>query len=115
MTNDLQNNAFALHKCIGNESHCEPAAVIVRDGHHAGTLFAWTGEDWIVVDLEIRRYVGRVARLAVVTTKEDADPDDGLNQSAIGCDLEVPGGEWIVDAEDLTGLQDLIVVLWEQD
>ena len=118
---DLKNNAFALAEAIGRESHCTPASVIVRDGHHRGVLFAWTGEVWIVVDLENRQWIGEYERLAVVTLHNEADPDNGLNQVCLACDLETPNGEWVLDAEALAEIRhnetyndDDLESLWEQ-
>lgn len=56
-----------------------------------------------------------------MTLAESADQDAadrGLHLTSVACDLEVPGGEWVVDAEDLDALRegygDDLVVLWEQ-
>lgn len=116
MTTTLNNNAFVLAKLIGQDRHCEPASMVCRDGHHKGTMFSWFEGEWIVTDLENREFRGVVDRLAVVTL-DNADPDYGLNQAALGIDLEC--GEWVIDAEDLIGLQctygDSLVVKWVQD
>jgi hypothetical protein len=118
----LQHNSFALASAIGQEGHCAPAARTVRDGHHRGALFAWDGREWTVVDLENREWTGRYKRLAVVTLHPIDDyeqADDGLNQAALGIDLETPGGEWVIDADDLGELQitygNGLTVLWIQE
>ena len=122
----LKNNSLGLDSAIGREAHCAPASVVVRDGHHLGTLFSWTGDGWIVVDLENRNYVGDHSRLAVVSLVASAEDslgfiaaDRGLNQCCLACDFEVPGGEWVVDASDLDSLRDTykdnLEVLWAQD
>lgn len=91
---------------------------LITDGHHNGTLFAWTGGGWVVTDLEREKCLGSFGRLAVVSLDTmEADADAGLNQTAIGFDMDV--GEWVVNADDLDDLQDTygaaLVVLWEQD
>ena len=107
------NNAFALNEALSKKSH-----LTVRDRWHRGSLFVWTGEVWVAVDLEKREWIGEYSRLAVVTLVGEADPDNGLNQVCLACDLEVAGGEWIVDAAELCALQeawgDDLEVLWEQ-
>ena len=118
MTSTLKGNAFVLDRAVREYSRLAPASAICRDGHHKGTLFTWLGEQWSVVDLENREFHGFHDRLAVVTIGEDVDADDGLNQAALGIDLEVPGGEWVVDADDLEELRetygDTLEVVWEQ-
>lgn len=118
----LTNTAFHLATAIDADGHCEPASRIVRDGSHKGTMFSWINGDWIVVDLENRKYLGTVKRLAVVTldASDDQDrADNGLNQKSLGCDLDTEGGEWVVDADELDNLResygDELIVLWEQD
>ena len=121
----LCNNSFSLASAIGSDSHCEPASRIVRDGSHFGTMFSWVQEKWVVVDLENRNFIGTFDRLAVVSLAsdeerdEELDADSGLNQAALGCDLDCPQGEWVVDADDLSDLRetygDALVVLWEQE
>lgn len=116
----LTNNAAALATAIDGGRHCEPASRIVRDAHHAGTLFTWVDRCWVVYDLENRRCLGRHDRLAVVTVTQQQAGDDvadaGLNQCCLACDLEA--GEWVVDAGDLPELRqtygDVLTVLWEQ-
>jgi len=117
----LENNAFSLATAIGSEGHCEPASRICRDGHHLGTMFSWDGREWIVVDLENKKFLGTYDRLAVVTLNPDDDEsqaDRGLNQSSLGCDLECPSGEWVIDADEIEQLQEIygdnLIVLWEQ-
>ena len=121
MTADLDNNSLALARAMDAEEHCRPGSVIVRDGSHAGTLFTWIEDRWIVYDLENRQPRGERDRIAVLTVEPDGDPDQadrGLNQLCLACDLETPRGEWIVDAEDLPELREQyganLVVLWEQ-
>ena len=115
------NNSFSLRTAISNDRHCEPASRIVRDGSHFGTMFSWVQEKWVVVDLENRNFIGTFDRLAVVSlaSDEELDADSGLNQAALGCDLDCPQGEWVVDADDLSDLRetygDALVVLWEQE
>lgn len=69
----MTNTAFHLATAIDADGHCEPASRIVRDGSHKGTMFSWIDGDWVVVDLENRKYLGTVKRLAVVTL--DASDD----------------------------------------
>ena len=118
----LKNVAFHLATAIGAEGHGEPAARLVRDGHHSGTLFCWDGDEWVVTDIENRRYVGTYKKLAVVELipvegGDGNDADNGLNQTQLGCDLDC--GEYVVDADDMDHLRDIygenLVVLWEQD
>lgn len=124
---NLDHNTLALEEAV---SAGEPTTVVVGDGQHRGTaLFLDTSCSdpgvWWVLDLEGRKFRGRIARLAVVTlypslddSADDADPDDGLNQAACAVDLEVPGGEWVVDAEGLPALLEqygeALGVLWVQ-
>ena len=118
----LENNAFHLATAIDADSHCEPASRVVRDGHHKGTIFSRCEGKWYATDLEGKKFLGSCERLAVVTldgTGYEDSADHGLNQIALGVDLECPGGEWIVDADDLVSLSDTygdeLVVKWEQD
>lgn len=117
MTATLKNNAFALNRAIESERHCQPGAMVCRDGHHKGTIFAWHENKWHVTDIENREYLGGYLRLAVVTLAGDADPENGLNQHSLGIDLEC--SEWIIDADELEGLQeaygDDLEVVWEQE
>lgn len=121
MSATLTNNAHHLATAIEVGRHCEPASRIVRDGNHDGTLFTWTGREWIVFDLDGNDFRCRCDRIAVVTLRP-GDPDAadrGLHQAAIGWDMEVqPEGEWVIDAEDLDSLRktygDELVVRWEQ-
>ena len=117
----LTNNARHLATAIENDRHCEPASRIVRDGQHDGTLFTWLGREWVVYDLDNHQLCCRCDRLAVVSLHSDDsdDADNGLNQAAIGFDMEAqPHGEWVIDAEDIDSLRegygDKLVVLWEQ-
>ena len=117
----LDNNSFALATAVDQDGHCEPASRVVRDGHHSGTMFSWFDGEWHVLDLENREYIGKFHRLAVVTIEPDGDEfqaDRGLNQTAIGFDMEVDGGEWIVDADELDNLRETygeqLTVCWEQ-
>jgi len=72
---ELKNNAYVLVQALDQTSYA-----VVRDGHHRGTLFAWTGEVWLVCDLEDMRSTRREAkRIAVVTLHNEADADSGLN------------------------------------
>lgn len=119
MDTELTGNARAL--AIATEYDCQfgPASRIVRDGHHCGTLFTWVERRlWVVYDLENSRCLGEHDRLAVVTVNED-EADRGLNQCCLACDLDVTGGEWVVDADELHELRrvygDTLTVLWEQD
>lgn len=121
MKTDLNNNALALLRAMDTDDHCRPGSVIVRDGSHSGTLFTWVGDQWIVYDLENQTHRGEYDRIAVVTLEPDGtedQPERGLNQACIACDLEVKYGEWVVDAIDLEDLRerygDDLVVLWEQ-
>ncbi len=120
-TANLTNNSAALHSAFKSDRHCSPATVLVGDGHHKGTLLTWVGDRWVVYCLEGRESLGEFDRLAVVTLAATADHDaaeHGLNQSQVACDLEVPGGEWVVDAGDLDELREGygtdLIVLWEQ-
>jgi len=122
MHTTLTNNAAALYAATQSDRHCEPATVLVRDGHHDGTLLTWVRNRWVVYSLDGRESLGEIDRLAVVTLDRNADPDaadNGLNQTQIACDLEVLGGEWIVDADELDSLRDTygetLVLLWEQN
>ena len=119
----LTNNAAALAAAIDAGRHCEPASRIVRDGHHAGTLFTWVdNRRWVVCDLENpARMYGWHDRLAVVTVTQQCRGEDvadnGLNQCCLACDLEA--GEWVVNADnDLPDLRqtygEVLEVLWEQ-
>ena len=119
------NNSFSLRTAISNDPHCEPASRIVRDGAHLGTMFSWLNGHWIAVDLENRNFIGTFDRLAVLSLAsdeerdEELDADSGLNQVALGCDLDCSRGEWVVDADDLSDLRetygDTLIVLWEQE
>ena len=117
----LVNNSLSLATAIGSDRHCEPASRIVCDGAHFGTMFSWHRDRWIAVDIENRNFIGTFERLAVVSLASDIelDADNGLNQEALGCDLECPHGEWVVDAEALSDLRETygeaLVVLWEQE
>lgn len=120
-TKNITGNAYALSQAMEQEDHCRPGSVIVRDGSHSGTLFTWVGDSWIVYDLENHDCRGEYGRIAVVTLEPDGtddQPERGLNQVCLACDLEVKHGEWAVDADDLQGLReaygDDLVVLWEQ-
>lgn len=118
MAATLKNNAFALASAIEATAHCRPGTALVIDGHHRGTLFTWLGKEWAVTCLEQRKFMGTHARIAVVAlTDADADADDGLNQAALGIDLEC--GEWVVPTEELPalceGYGDALEVLWEQE
>lgn len=123
-TTKLDNNAFALNRAMREFGHCEPASAICRDGHHSGTLFTWLPDSscWVVFDIENRQHRGIFDRLAVVSLEPSDEPDradDGLNQAALGMDMESqPAGEWIVDADDLDSLResygDELTVIWEQ-
>ena len=109
---ELKNNAYVLVQALDQTSYA-----VVRDGHHRGTLFAWTGEVWLVCDLEDMRSTRREAkRIAVVTLHNEADADSGLNQACLGCDLEA--GEWVLDADDIAEMrvayEDDLESLWEQ-
>jgi len=132
-------NAYRLARAIGQERpgsvrsttrrparfwNCSPSTVIVSDQDHKGTLFAWDGRGWLAVDLG-NNYVlgrcGRYARLAVVTLDSPIAPGPINLRTAggcLGCDLDVPWGEWIVDVDDLADLQDYygdeLEVIWQQ-
>jgi hypothetical protein len=121
MNATLTNNAAALHAATQCDRHCAPATVLVRDGGHKGTILTRVENRWVVYCLENREARGEFDRLAVVTLADEAAydaADNGLNQSSVACDLEVPGGEWVVDADDLDALREGyggdLVVLWEQ-
>lgn len=117
----VAGNGEHLASALTEGGDClKPLARVVCDGHHNGTLFVWRGDEWIVVDLEGGTLERPCDRLAVVTLDADAErtPDDGLNQRCLGCDLDVPTGEWVVAAESLDGLREdygeELIVLWEQ-
>ena len=121
MTNALENTAAALSAATHSDRHCAPATVLVRDGHHDGTMLTWVRNRWVVYSLDDRESRDEIDRVAVVTLAESADQDAadrGLHLTSVACDLEVPGGEWVVDADDLDALRDGygddLVVLWEQ-
>ena len=118
MTATLTNNAAALYAATQSDRHCAPATVLVRDGNHAGTLLTWVRDRWVVYSLDDRDSREEIDRLAVVTLDATANPDAGMNQSTVACDMEVPGGEWVVDADDLDALREDyggdLIVLWEQ-
>ena len=116
MTRQLTGNANALQSAIVDPVDGTVACRIVTDGQHRGALFAWLGDYWVVTDVDGLKCLGLFERLAVVSLEVDADADDGLNQTAIGFDLDA--GEWVVPADDLPGLRDTygkaLVVRWEQ-
>jgi hypothetical protein len=118
MTATLTNNAAALYAATQSDRHCAPTTVLVRDGNHEGTLLTRVRDRWVVYSLDDRESREEIDRLAVVTLAAIADPEAGLNQSTIACDLEVSGGEWVVDADDLDALREGygedLIVLWEQ-
>lgn len=110
----LTNNAHSLNEVLQGQK----GFTRVRDGHHAGTCFSWIDDcEWLVSDLE-NSTCYTVDRIAVVSLLNSADADDGLNQSCLACDLEVPGGEWVVEADSLEDLQqgygDDLEVIWTQ-
>jgi hypothetical protein len=120
-TTKLENNAAALYAATQCDRHCAPATVLVRDGGHRGTILTWVGDKWVVYCLGNHESRGEIDRLAVVTLSDEAGDeaaDHGINQSSVACDLEVPGGEWVVDADDLDAIRegygDYLIVLWEQ-
>lgn len=49
-----------------------------------------TTDEWIEVTLYLEKYTTRLYNWA----------DDGLNQYCIACDLEAPGGIWVVTSDD---------------
>jgi hypothetical protein len=118
MTATLTNNAAALYAATQSDRHCAPATVLVRDGNHDGTLLTWVRNRWVVYSLDDRESRDEIDRIAVVTLSATADPDAGMNQSTVACDLEVMGGEWVVDTDDLNALREGygedLIVLWEQ-
>lgn len=78
---------------------------VIRDGSTRGVVVSYTGRDWAVLDLD-RREVSFNASLALVTTDADADADEcGLNEIALGCDLEAPGGVWLVPGDCTDGYE----------
>ncbi len=117
----LKDNGYALATTIGSEGHCRPAACVVRDGDHKGTLFAWDGHEWVVVDLEEQECKGTFTRLAVVTLRDESMDDGDMTMSpfALASDYECPGCEWVVDADYLDRMReefgDSLVVCWEQE
>jgi hypothetical protein len=120
--NTLTNNAAALQGASDTDRHCSPATVLVRDGYHDGTLLTWVRDRWVVYSLDDREARGEIDRLAVVTLNAKADhdaADNGLNQTQVACDMEVAGGEWVVDADELDSIRDTygdtLIVLWEQN
>jgi hypothetical protein len=121
MTATLTNNAAALYAATQSDRHCAPATVLVRDGGHKGTILTWVGDRWVVYSLDDREARDETDRLAVVTLAGSADQDaadKGLHLTSVACDLEVRGGEWVVDADDLDALREGyggdLIVLWEQ-
>ncbi len=108
-------NCAALERILDHGADdLYPESIVIRDGNHRGTLFAWTGREWYVADIENREFRGIYSRLAVV--KLNADPDDGLNNYALGYDLDA--GEWVIDALDIDSLGKIygnhLTVLWSQ-
>jgi hypothetical protein len=68
----------------------------IGDSGHRGTEVFWSQSRrrWVLVDLE-NETVGTAERIAAVRCL--GDPDDGLNQNTLACDLDGQG-LWIVDA-----------------
>ena len=117
----LKYNSFALATAVDNR-----LPRIVQGGDECvGRVFHWSGDEWRVVDLETLEC--RIIRRLAVVTLESSDPydlpdahlDNGLNQVALGIDLDRGRGEWVVDAADLSSLRDTyagnLVVLWSQE
>lgn len=67
--------------------------------NHGDTFVA---ESWVEVTLNPAGLPGDFRAL------DGLGPEEcGLNQRSIACDLEAPGGRWVVDAADFTELQDV--------
>jgi hypothetical protein len=99
--------AESYAKQLRDAKEDEGITVFVGDGHHAGTTVFRRGDTWWLVDHENHQL--KVAdALAVVVPSADGDPDHGLNQVTLACDLECLHGVWIVDAEDAQGWQDWV-------
>ena len=73
--------------------------VCVTDGNQSGTDVFWSERQsrWVFVDYN-NSSVSYAERIAAVRLCEGQDPEEGLNQNCLACDLDGPG-LWIVDAE----------------
>lgn len=122
MATALTGISLALASAVESSRPGEPITRLIRDAHYSGILFTWLDDQWYVLDFDSMDCAGVFKRLSVVTL-ESADPDaacgsGGLNEFAIGCDIDMRSGEWVVDAADLADLRDgygdELIVLWEQ-
>jgi hypothetical protein len=87
--------------------------VRIRDGHDRGAGVIHDGHNWWIVDLE-HTTLTKADRLALVRLNPPADPEEGLSQVTLACDLDGPG-IWLVDAgdlEDLAGYGDHLEIVW---
>lgn len=116
------SNAANLISAIEEARSSEwPVSRVVRDQYGPGTILTFFDGRWIATPLDwAAAPIKKAARLAVVAhTHPEDSADNGLNQSALAMDMEIEGGEWIVDADDLDDLRggygEALEVIWEQD
>lgn len=81
----------------------------IGDGSHSGTNFYWCERQnsFIVINLDSLE-VSRHDKLFLVSCS--GDPEQGLQQESLGCDLEHPNGLWLINSELVNLCEE-----WEDD